>query len=75
VARGGAWGGALPEGKKKEIMEEMIEYETPWAQVRGVFLCENIATIQSPVKSVTLEDWEPGDAQTEGDGEISLPLW
>jgi hypothetical protein len=52
-----------------------FEYETPRAQVRGVFLCENIATIQSPVKRVELEDWEEGDAQPVGDGEISLPLW
>jgi hypothetical protein len=51
------------------------EYEAPWAEVRGVFLCENIANVQSPVKRVEWEDWEEGDAQPAGDGEISLPLW
>jgi hypothetical protein len=34
------------------------EYKAPWIEVRGVFLCENIANVQSPVKGVTLEPWE-----------------
>jgi hypothetical protein len=51
------------------------EYKTPLAQVRGVFLCENVAVCQSPVKKVELEDWEPGATQEAGEGEISLPLW
>jgi hypothetical protein len=57
-------------------MDKMIEYKTPLAQVRGVFLCENVAAgCQSPVKKVELEDWSAGDAQAVGEGEISLPLW
>jgi hypothetical protein len=57
-------------------MTEMVEYETPRASVRGVFLCEGVAVgVQSPVKRVTLEDWEAGAAQGAGDGDISLPLW
>jgi hypothetical protein len=34
------------------------EYETPRIGVRGVFLCENIANVQSPVDRVTLEPWD-----------------
>jgi hypothetical protein len=57
-------------------MKELIEYETPRASVRGVFLCENVAVgCQSPVKGVTLEDWSAGDAQEAGDGDVLLPLW
>jgi hypothetical protein len=51
------------------------EYETPRVQIRGVFLCENVAVCQSPVKRVTLEDWEPGATQSTADGDVSLPLW
>jgi hypothetical protein len=51
------------------------KYETPRIGVRGVFLCENVAVIQSPVKRVELEDWTNGTAQSEADGDIWLPLW
>jgi hypothetical protein len=57
-----------------EIFMEV--YEAPRICVRGVFLCENLAIgVQSPVKKVTLEDWENGAAQGAGEGDISLPLW
>jgi hypothetical protein len=56
-------------------MKELIEYEAPRASVREVFLCENIANIQSPVKRVTLEDWEEGAEQEAGDGDVLMPLW
>jgi hypothetical protein len=57
-------------------MRERLEYETPRASVRGVFLCENVAVgCQSPVKRVTVEEWEAGDAQPVGDGDFALPLW
>jgi hypothetical protein len=39
-----------------ELLKE--EYKTPLASVRGVFLCEDIANVQSPVDRVTLEPWE-----------------
>jgi hypothetical protein len=53
-----------------------FEYETPRASVRGVFLCESVAVgCQSPVKRVTLEDWDTGAEQPTGDGDFSLPLW
>jgi hypothetical protein len=37
------------------------EYKTPRVQIRGVFFCENIANVQSPVDRVTLEPWEDVD--------------
>jgi hypothetical protein len=51
------------------------EYEAPRAEVRGVFLCENIANIQSPVKRVTLVDWTEGQEQAEGEGDVALAWW
>jgi hypothetical protein len=61
---------------KSSLMGQRIEYKTPLAEVRGVFLCESVAVgCQSPVKRVTLEDWAAGDAQASTDGDISLPLW
>jgi hypothetical protein len=36
-------------------------YKAPRISVRGVFLCENIANVQSPVDRVTLEPWENVD--------------
>jgi hypothetical protein len=62
--------------KNMNIKDLKEKYKTPLAEVREVFLCESVAVgCQSPVKRVTLEDWEEGDAQPAGDGEISLPLW
>jgi hypothetical protein len=46
-------------------MKELAEYETPRASVRGVFLCENIANVQSPVDRVTLEPWEDVEETAE----------
>jgi hypothetical protein len=57
-------------------VREMIGYEAPRADVRGVFLCEGVAiAVQSPVKRVTLEDWSDGAAQSEADGDVALALW
>jgi hypothetical protein len=50
-------------------------YKTPRAQVRGVFLCDSVMNCQSPVRRVTLEDWEAGTPQETGDGDVSLPSW
>jgi hypothetical protein len=45
------------------------EYETPRAQVRGVFLCNEVAdTVFSPVRGVDVEDWEPGGETTSAEG-------
>jgi hypothetical protein len=52
-----------------------IEYETPRASVRGVFLCDNLMDCQSPVKRVTLDAWDTGQTQSEADGDITLALW
>jgi hypothetical protein len=53
-----------------------MRYEAPQAQVRGVFLLENVAVgCQSPVRKAEVADWEAGDAQAATDGDISLPLW
>jgi hypothetical protein len=56
-----------------ELLKEV--YKTPRICVRGVFLCDNLMDCQSPVKRVTLEDWEPGVGQSEADGDVTLPLW
>jgi hypothetical protein len=43
-------------------------YETPRAQVRGVFLCDNVAdTIFSPVKSIDVNDWVDGGETAAAD--------
>jgi hypothetical protein len=52
-------------------MKERLEYKTPWASVRGVFLCENVADTAVSVLTVgiTQEAWGAdniiGDADTE----------
>jgi hypothetical protein len=56
-------------------MDKKLMYKTPRASVRGVFLCENIATIQSPVRSVTLEGWNEVPEEDVPACEVSLPLW
>jgi hypothetical protein len=43
----------------------MAEYKTPLVQIRGVFLCENLANCQSPVDRVTLEPWEEVEETAE----------
>jgi hypothetical protein len=51
----------------------MIEYETPRASVRGVFLCENVAdTVFSPVRRADVEPWIEEEV-TEG-GDVFLTL-
>jgi hypothetical protein len=57
-------------------MKELIEYETPRASVRGVFLCEDVAdTVFSPVRRVDVTDWVDGGevTGTEG-GDVFLTL-
>jgi hypothetical protein len=68
----------MEAGIEKEFGRRMEVYETPLAQVRGVFLCENVAAIVSPVRKVTLEGWEDGGthaATAAGGDDFSLPLW
>jgi hypothetical protein len=45
-------------------MEEMIEYETPRASVRGVFLCENMAVSHCPIIG-TMEYLDYDDVYTD----------
>jgi hypothetical protein len=54
-------------------MTEKIEYETPRAQVRGVFLCENVAdtaAVSALTGGITQEGWGAddilGDVDSEG---------
>jgi hypothetical protein len=51
-------------------MEKLIEYETPRASVRGVFLLEGIAdTVISPVSGgVDVESWGTDEEITGTDG-------
>jgi hypothetical protein len=50
-----------------EPLKEM--YKTPLAQVRGVFLCDNVAdTIHSPVRSVDVTPWTDVGETTEAEG-------
>jgi hypothetical protein len=51
------------------------EYKTPLAQVRGVFLCGNLATAVSVLGSIEQEEWGNGDVEigdTNVQGDISL---
>jgi hypothetical protein len=53
----------------------MEVYETPLAQVRGVFLCENVAAPTSVLGAITQEDWNVTDERVgdgDGDGDIGL---
>jgi hypothetical protein len=50
-------------------MKELIEYETPRASVRGVFLCEEVAdTVFSPVRTADVKPWEDGGETTSVEG-------
>jgi hypothetical protein len=52
-----------------------IEYETPRAFVRGVFLCDNLAAATSALGAITQEDWNVGDERVgdlNEDGDIGL---
>jgi hypothetical protein len=60
-------------------MGQVIEYETPRAQVRGVFLCENVAdTLVSARATIRQEDWDTEGDTVIGDldwqGDIDLPF-
>jgi hypothetical protein len=55
---------------------KVSRYEAPWAQVRGVFLCEDVAdTVFSPVRTADVKPWEDGGetTSTEG-GDVYLTL-
>jgi hypothetical protein len=66
----------MEAGIEKEFGRRMEVYETPLAQVRGVFLCENVAVgVQSPVDRITLKDWTVVDASEIPEIDIELPLW
>jgi hypothetical protein len=50
-----------------------MEYDAPRAQVRGVFLCENVAdTVFSPVRRADVEPWidggDVGESVNVGEG-------
>jgi hypothetical protein len=50
-------------------MRERLEYETPRASVRGVFLCDNVAdTVFSPVRRADVEPWVDGGDVGGSDG-------
>jgi hypothetical protein len=59
-------------------MGQVIEYKTPLVQIRGVFLCENVAdTAVSARGSIVQEDWDVLDdeevgAGTNTDGNIAV---
>jgi hypothetical protein len=59
-------------------MTEKIEYETPRASVRGVFLCENVAdTVVSARGDILQEDWDTGNTvigDTDWQGDIDVDL-
>jgi hypothetical protein len=45
------------------------KYEIPRAEVRGVFLCDNVAdTVFSPVRTADVKPWEDGGEITGTDG-------
>jgi hypothetical protein len=59
-------------------MKEMLEYETPRAQVRGVFLCENVAAPISVWTGTIMQyEWESTEVpvgDTNADGDVWLDL-
>jgi hypothetical protein len=53
------------------------EYKTPLAQVRGVFLCENVATASVLTVEISQEGWGTteivlGEESTNSDGDVWL---
>jgi hypothetical protein len=55
------------EEKMKKKMEEKHfreRYETPWADVRGVFLLEGIAEATSVIGDVKQDGWSNGGSLT-----------
>jgi hypothetical protein len=58
---------------KRFPMRERLEYKTPRASVRGVFLCDNVAdTIFSPVRKIDVNDWVNGGEEQGGDVYLAL---
>jgi hypothetical protein len=59
-------------------MDKKFEYKTPRAEVRGVFLCENVADTAVSVLTlgVTQEGWDTeltlGAASNDPDGDMWL---
>jgi hypothetical protein len=58
---------------KSSLMGQGIEYKTPLVQIRGVFLCEEVAIPVSAVTGTIKQyEWEGtelpiGDTNTDGD--------
>jgi hypothetical protein len=52
-------------------MKELVEYETPRASVRGVFLCDNVADTAVSVLTlgITQEAWGADDILGDVDAE------
>jgi hypothetical protein len=57
-------------------MKEIAEYETPLVQIRGVFLCENLAApISVWTGTIKQEEWGSGEVPV-GDGtHIDGDVW
>jgi hypothetical protein len=59
-------------------MKEMAEYKTPLAQVRGVFLCEEVAVpISATLGTIKQEQWGTGEnlvGDTNSDGDVWLSI-
>jgi hypothetical protein len=51
------------------------KYEAPLALVRGVFLCENVAGVQSPVDRVELKPWEEVPEEEVSPERISFQIF
>jgi hypothetical protein len=50
----------------------LIEYETPRAMVRGVFLCENVAVSYAPIMDYGAVEYRPYDDQGSYDGDVMV---
>jgi hypothetical protein len=58
-------------------MDKKLEYKTPRASVRGVFLCDSVAAPVSALGAITQDDWSGSVEESVGggsdpDGNISV---
>jgi hypothetical protein len=52
------------------------EYETPWAQVRGAFLCDNLATQVSVLTGqIEQEEWSDSYTTIGANGSVTQDIW
>jgi hypothetical protein len=58
--------------REVELMKETIEYETPQASVRGVFLCENLAVSYVPNMNYGAVEYRPYDDRGTSNADIVL---